>query len=41
MGVNRIDEIGEKASEGHPSGFFGVGFTTGSLARNGARDGMR
>ena len=39
MGVDRIDEVGDQASEGHAAGVYGAGFTVESLARKGARDG--
>ena len=38
MGVERIDEVGDRVSEGNAAG---VGFTAGSLARKGARGGPR
>ena len=38
MGVDRICEIGDRASEGQAAG---AGFTAGSLARKGARGGTR
>jgi hypothetical protein len=37
MGVDRIREVGDRASKGQTVGGFGVGFTVGSLARKGAR----
>jgi hypothetical protein len=40
MGVDRIGEADDRASEGQ-SAVNGAGFTAGSLARKGARDGMR
>ena len=41
MSVDRIGEIGDKASKGQAAGVFGAGFTAGSLARKGARGGLR
>ena len=41
MGVDRIGEVGDRASEGQVAGVYGAGFTVGSLARKGARGGMR
>ena len=41
MGVNRIDEIGDRDSKGQVAGMYGAGFTVGSLARKGARSGTR
>ena len=38
MGVDGIDAVGDRASEGQAAG---VGFTAGSLAGKGARGGMR
>ena len=32
-------EVGDKVSEGQAAGVYGTGFTQGSLARVGARDG--
>jgi hypothetical protein len=32
--------VGDRASEGQAAGVYGSGFTVGSLARKGARDGM-
>jgi hypothetical protein len=29
MGVDRIGEVGERASEGQATGLYGAGFTTG------------
>ena len=39
MGVDRIGEVDDRAIEGQAAGVNGAGFTTGSLARKGARDG--
>ena len=33
--------VGDRASEGQAAGVYGSGFTVGSLARKGARDGTR
>ena len=41
MGVDGIGEVGDRASEGQAAGVYGAGFTAGSLAGKGARDGMR
>ena len=41
MGVGRVDEVGDRASEGQAARMYGAGFTAGSLARKGAWDGMR
>ena len=41
MVVDSIGEIGDRASEGQAAGLCGTGFTPGSLARKGARGGMR
>ena len=41
MGVDGIGEVGGWASEGQAAGMYGAGFTAGSLAGKGARDGMR
>ena len=40
QGVDRIGEIGDRASEGQATGVYGTGFTTISLARKGARSGL-
>ena len=32
MGLDRIGEIGDRASEGQAAGVYGAGFTAGSLA---------
>ena len=37
MDMNRIGEVGDKASEGQTDGMYGAGFTAGSLARKGVR----
>jgi hypothetical protein len=37
MGVDRIDEVGDRTSEEHAAGVYGAGFTAGSLARKGVR----
>ena len=39
--VDGIGEVGDRASEGQAAGMYGAGFTVGSLARKGARGGMR
>ena len=39
--MDRIGEIGDRANEGQAAGVYGAGFTTGSLARKGARSGTR
>ena len=39
MGVNRIGEVGDRVNEGQAAMVYGTGFTVGSLARIGARDG--
>jgi hypothetical protein len=39
MSVDRISEVGNWTSEGQVAGVYGAGFTAGSLARKGARDG--
>ena len=41
MGVDRIGEIGDRASEGQCAGVYGAGFTVGSQTRKGARGGTR
>ena len=41
MGVDRIEKIGDGAREGRAAGVYGAGFTAGSLARKGARGGMK
>ena len=41
MGVDRIGEVGDQASEGQAAGVYGVGFTAGSLAGKGTRGGTR
>ena len=41
MGVDGIGEVGDRASEGQAAGVFGADFTAGSLARKGARGGLR
>ena len=38
--VDRIGDIGDRASEDHTAGMYGIGFTAGSLARVAARDRM-
>ena len=38
MGVDRIGEVGDRASEEQETGVNGTGFTVGSLAWVGARD---
>ena len=40
MGVHRIGEVGERASEGPTAGVYGAGLTAGSLARVEARGAM-
>ena len=37
MGVDRIGEVGNRASEGQDAGVYGAGFTAGFLAWNGPR----
>ena len=37
MGVDRIGEVGDWASEGRAAGVYREGFTAGSLARGGMR----
>ena len=39
MGVERIGEIGDRASERQVAGMYGTGFTAMCLARKGARGG--
>ena len=41
MAVDRIGEVGDRASEGQAAGVYGAGFTEESLAKVGARGGMR
>ena len=41
MGVDRIGEVGNRASEGQVAGMYEAGFTARSLARKGARSGTR
>ena len=41
MGVDRIGEVSDRASERQAARVYEAGFTAGSLARKGARDGMR
>jgi hypothetical protein len=41
MGVDMIGEVSDRASEGQAAGVYWAGFTAGSLARKGARGGMR
>ena len=41
MGVDRIGEVGDRAIEEHAAGVYGAGFTAGSLARKGDKDGAR
>ena len=41
MGVDRIGEVGDRASERQAAGVYGAGFTAKSLARKGARGGTR
>ena len=36
MGLDRIGEVGDRAS-GQAAGYYGAGFTVGSLAGKGAR----
>ena len=38
-GVDRISKVDIRVSEGQATGVYGTGFTIGSLARVGARDG--
>ena len=33
MGVDKIGEVGNRASEGEAAGVYGAGFTAGSVAR--------
>ena len=37
MGVDRIGEVGDRASAGHAAGVYRTGFTAGFLARKGVR----
>ena len=37
QGVDRIGEVGDRASERQAAGVYGPGFTAGSLARKGAK----
>ena len=39
MGVDRIGEVGDWASEGQTAGVYGAGLKVGSLARKGAKGG--
>ena len=39
--MDRIGEVGDRASEGQAAGVYLIGFTAGSLTRKGARDGLR
>ena len=41
MGVVWIGEVHDRTSEGQAAGVYGACFTTGSLARKGARGGTR
>ena len=41
MGVGRIGEVGDRASERQAAGGYGAGFTARSLASKRARDGTR
>ena len=41
VGVDRIGEDGDIASEGNAAGVYGAGFTEGSLARKAARGGTK
>ena len=41
MGVGRIGEVGDRASERQAVRVYGAGFTVGSLAGKGARSGTR
>ena len=41
MGVDGIDEAGDRASEGQAAGVYRTGFTVGSLVGKGARGGTR
>ena len=41
MGVDRIGEVGNRASQGQAAGVYGAGFTVGSLARKVARGRLR
>ena len=36
-----IGKVGDQASQGQAAGVYGAGFTAGSLAGKGARDGSR
>ena len=40
MGVDRIGEVGDRATEGQIAGVYGAGLTVGPLARKGARSGQ-
>ena len=37
MGVNRIGEVGDRASEAQAAGVYGTSFTAGSLTRKAAQ----
>ena len=39
MGMDRIDEVGDRGGEGQAAGVYGAVFTAGPLVRVGARDG--
>ena len=39
--MDRIGEVGDRASEGQAAGMYGAGFTSGSLAGKEARGGTR
>ena len=41
MGIDRIGEVRDRASEGQTVRVYGASFTVGSLARIGARGGIR
>ena len=40
MDVDRIGQVGDRANERQAAGVYGTGFTVGSLAKRGARNGM-
>ena len=40
IGVGRVGVVSDRACEGQAAGVYGTGFTVGSLAKRGARNGM-